>query len=114
LPTILATWETEIRRIVIQSQTGQKLAKTNRWVLWHTPVLPSYARGCGRKHKIGRTPSSQLGLKTSPYLQNNQNKRAGGIVQILECLSKSIKSRVQTPGLYRTTTTKNRIISLDA
>jgi hypothetical protein len=43
-PVIVATWEAEIRRIVVQGQTGQKFYETlisiSSWVPWRESVIP--------------------------------------------------------------------------
>jgi hypothetical protein len=49
MPVILATWETEIRKIKVQGQLEQKVYKTpisrNSQAPWCMPIIPSYAGG---------------------------------------------------------------------
>jgi hypothetical protein len=45
MPVILATWEAEIRKVVVQCQTGQKVTKTpSQPIAGHGGMCPSYGR----------------------------------------------------------------------
>jgi hypothetical protein len=68
MPVILAIWEAEIGRIMIQGQSGQKV--------WETPTQP-IAR-CGGLGKITR------------------ERRAGGVAQVVECLCEALSSNCNT------------------
>jgi hypothetical protein len=52
-PVILSTWEVEIRRIIVQSQPGQKVLETSistkGWVQWYVPVIPASQGSINRR-----------------------------------------------------------------
>jgi hypothetical protein len=53
---ILATWETEIGRITVQSQPGQKVHETLSQLtvgaLWYAPVTPATQRSMNRRSEV--------------------------------------------------------------
>jgi hypothetical protein len=60
MPVIPATWEVDIRRIVVRDQPGQKVSNShisNKQAGCVSNVYnPSYEEGCGRKITVqGRT-----------------------------------------------------------
>jgi hypothetical protein len=52
MPVILTTWEMEIRRMVVQGQTGQKISEipisTNKPGMWCVPVVPDTCEAIDR------------------------------------------------------------------
>jgi hypothetical protein len=74
-PVILAPQEIEIRRIVVQGQSGQKFARLHlsgkSWVWWHVPVI-LVTEGSVKYEAGGPSWPRQ---KVRPYFQNNQSKK---------------------------------------
>jgi hypothetical protein len=86
---MLATQETDIRRIVVQGQPRQKVLET--------PYQPKAGCGCNACHPsyIATHPSYKAQIRRwsrpaqakskTPFSKISNTKRAGGVTQVVEC-----------------------------
>jgi hypothetical protein len=58
------------------------------WAWWHTAVITAM---------VGSVKWEDCGKKARSYLKNNQRKRAGSMVQVVECLHSKYKALSSNP-----------------
>jgi hypothetical protein len=101
-PAIPATWEAEIRRIIIQGKPRQKvseiLSHQISWTWWCISCLwYSYVRGC---RQVSNRPV--LGKNMRTFLKNNiKLKRAEVMAQVVECLLSKCKALNSNPTITK-------------
>jgi hypothetical protein len=101
-PVILNTWEAEIGRILVPDPAWAKrlqdVISMGKGCVWcHLPVI-SATVGSLKQEDCGPIDMS----KASPYLQNNQSKRAAGVTKVIEQLPskrKALSSNSSTASL---------------
>jgi hypothetical protein len=99
-PVILSTWEEESWRIVVRGQPEQEVLETPcqpmvRSVGAHLSSLAMWGSANGRI-----IVSAGLGIKRDAISKITNTKRAGGLAQVLECLT-SARLWVQCPSTIR-------------
>jgi hypothetical protein len=91
MPIILATWEVEIWGIMVQGQSGQIVSKaTSQPIKAECSGTYLSSQLLGKLQKKAHGPG-QHGHKERPYLKIIKAKRAGGIPQAVEHLSRKHK-----------------------
>jgi hypothetical protein len=83
-PVILATWQAEIRRIVVPGQPRQTFVRHNLSEKNLGVVVHACHPSDGGKHKIGELLSSALWVKSETISKITRSKRAGGLAQAIK------------------------------
>jgi hypothetical protein len=87
----------DIGRNVDQGQTGDKVRETpistNGWAQGFMPVIPALQRIINRIIWI----KASLGIKPDPISKITNRKRAGRVVQVVECLPSKHQALSSTP-----------------
>jgi hypothetical protein len=82
-PVILATWEAEIRRVIVRGQPGLKVLKipssNKSWVRWRVPVTPVTWGSTNRMITV----QAGLGIKQDPISKVTNTKMSARVFKMV-------------------------------